>query len=394
MAPRKKRKLDDGFLQSLVEFNDEMRYAGTIWDTDVLGLRIRIGKFRHTWSFFQEHSIHGKRSSTFRRLGFFPQMLCSDARKQGLIVAGSNAAGHIQPGRRQALKFEQALATYVGQCRARSARKGKLALWATTVARWGTKYLLPEFGRWPLSDLSNNPAHVAAFHERITRDHGPVIANRLAAVITSVFKNASRLDRSLPPAMPTSAVVYNTERPREVGIAFRDFPRWLEAWRRIENPVRRAYHLASLLLGARPTELGRVEWRDINTRARSLTFRNAKAGADVIVPLSIAIVRAFKMARDHAEPGAGPNDLVFPQCIFNLYRDKLPVHSHGLRHVYRSVATDLGMNEVAIRLLMGHSLRGVSQDYISQMMMQSGPSLRQTQRLISRRIVSLLGLTI
>jgi hypothetical protein len=50
------------------------------------------------------------------------------------------------------------------------------------------------------------------------------------------------------------------------------------------------------------------------------------------------------------------------------------------------------MAEVLVRLLMGHSLHGINQNYITKHVLTSGPGMREAQRKISRRIVALLGL--
>jgi integrase len=73
--------------------------------------------------------------------------------------------------------------------------------------------------------------------------------------------------------------------------------------------------------------------------------------------------------------------------------DGLPAHGHALRHCYRDVALLAGVDEFLVRLLMGHSLRGISQEYVTKAVISSGPSLRAAQRAISRRIVTLLGQT-
>jgi integrase len=74
-----------------------------------------------------------------------------------------------------------------------------------------------------------------------------------------------------------------------------------------------------------------------------------------------------------------------------LPTDKLPATGRALRRTYRTVAADLGVNEVLTRLLMGHSLAGINQRYITELVLQSGPGLRTAQAAISRRIVTLLG---
>jgi hypothetical protein len=51
----------------------------------------------------------------------------------------------------------------------------------------------------------------------------------------------------------------------------------------------------------------------------------------------------------------------------------------------------LGINELKAWLLLGHSLMGISQSYITRAIVPAGPSLRAAQRAIWRRIISLLG---
>ena len=82
--------------------------------------------------------------------------------------------------------------------------------------------------------------------------------------------------------------------------------------------------------------------------------------------------------------------MVFPCCRKSSRKDKL-LKGHALRHTYRTVAADLGVDEILVRLLMGHSLQGVSQGYIAKAALSGGISMREAQRKISRRIIGLLG---
>ena len=43
---------------------------------------------------------------------------------------------------------------------------------------------------------------------------------------------------------------------------------------------------------------------------------------------------------------------------------------------------------------MGHAPKGISQDYVSLLILQNGPAMRKAQEQISKRIVKLLGLTL
>jgi hypothetical protein len=146
---RKKHRLDDGYISAVVEFGD---FAGFVWDTSVAGLRIHIGPRKASWSFFQQHRTHGRRSATVKRLGVFPVMTTPAARKAALVVAGTVAAGKLMPGQRTALKLADALTAYIDHLKATAAKRGKRATWAANVQSLARVHLLPQWaadGRLP-----------------------------------------------------------------------------------------------------------------------------------------------------------------------------------------------------------------------------------------------------
>jgi hypothetical protein len=61
------------------------------------------------------------------------------------------------------------------------------------------------------------------------------------------------------------------------------------------------------------------------------------------------------------------------------------------RH-YRTVAADCGVDEMLAHFLMGHARAGILQRCVVRMILSSGPAMREAQRKISKRIVSLLGI--
>ena len=206
---RKYHKLTDGHVEALSEFAEgEIK---VFWDSEVKGLQVRVGKHRVTWSFLKEHRIHGRRGVTFKRLGFFPAMDVKQARQAALIEAGRVASGRITPGRKLATKFEAALDDYIARARERAEVKGKAASWARNIESLKRTHFA-EFLGWPLHELSASPAVVAAWHRRVTKDGGANIANQAARVMRAAYRRAARLDRSLPPHNPTSAVEFNPEK--------------------------------------------------------------------------------------------------------------------------------------------------------------------------------------
>jgi integrase len=364
--------------------------AYTLADTKMPGLLLRKGKRRTAWHFYNDRSLHGQRIVTSKVLGSMPNMTLADARRAAKKQIGRIAADRPEPGKRSAVKFGDALDEYMIHLRDRAARAGKEASWAKRVDGLAKLYLRPKWGKWSLATMSDNPAAVRDWHADLAA-RAPVSANHAARVVRAVYRHAARLNRSLPPGLPTSAVRFAKEVPRQAGMPFETWPKWGIAWAKIGSPTRRAFAMLGLLTGMRPGELSRLRWADVNCRSRSITIRAAKAGHDVVIPMSAAIARALKLARD----APLKSDFVFPARanghLTQFAGDGLPAHGHALRHCYRDAALLAGVDEFVTRMLMGHSLRGISQEYVTKAIISSGPSLRAAQRAISRRIVTLLG---
>ena len=387
MADKKRRfrNLTDAWLTALTEYTAHETWQTdappgdlpTLWDEKVFGLRIRIGRKRHSWSFYRERRFRGKRKYYFRRLGFFPSMGVADARKAALAHAAKISEAHFDPGPRAAVRLDAALDAYVQYLRER--RTLKAARNAKSLAKL---YLLPELGSLTLRELSDSPALVSDWHTRCSR-RSAVSANNAARLLRAVYRRAARLDRTLPAALPTSAVEYIPESAAQTGMPFDQFA----AWNRAANalpPLHRSFHLFCLLTGARGGEAARIEWGDVDLRARSFTLRHTKSSADIVVPTTAAIEYALRLARHGPRTGR-----VWPGAV--KWKDSLPYQGHALRHTYITLAADINVNEVLVRLLVGHSLRGVHQDYITKVVMGGGEGLKGAQRRISRKIIELLG---
>jgi integrase len=212
-------------------------------------------------------------------------------------------------------KFETAFSAYIDYLKAKAETKGKPPRWYDDVKKLGDRIILPEFAKWSLVEMSDNPDAITDWHKRITKKHGPVSANHCARVVRATYKRAARRNRALPVPLPTSAIDWNDETPSQKALAFKAFPAWLAAWCDIDSAIRQAYHLTGLLTGARPGELARRHWRDYSDTERTLIIGKAKAGKDIVIPITDEIVAALKMARADAEAlefETGPDAPIFP----------------------------------------------------------------------------------
>ena len=299
MAARKYSKLTDRDVETLVglsmvggalEWGEEGRLI-TLHDVIVPGLRIRIGKHRRTWIYFQEYSIKGKRGTVFRRLGFWPRMTVADARKEALQHAARVAAGRPQPGKRTAITLEAATADYIESLKARGKKSARFVASLTRI------HLLPDFGRFTLAELSDAPALMRDHHLKISKAK-PVAANRVMSILSAIYRHASRLDRSLPPASPISAVRFNREEPKQSAMPFDRSPNGGVLSRHCRRSGK-AITGFCCSPGMRGGSAQRLKWTDVNVKARTITLRGCRAQtrADISIPMTSAIASALKRAR-------------------------------------------------------------------------------------------------
>jgi integrase len=362
----------------------------------VPGLRLRIGPRSATWLFYRDVLDHGRRQITSKTLGGFPEVTTADARKAAHVIAGRLSGGAFEPSRGKARKFADAFIDYLDYLQTKADDAGKPARWRYNVKKLGDALLLPRWGNWPMLDLSKHRGDaVADWYKRVVKDHGVTSANHAMRIIRAIYIREANRDDSLPgdpTKLPSAAVTMrrenwqkqkHTDKP---GLALRDFPKWLKAWREL-LPVRRAYALTGLLTGARPGELSRTPWTNLDTKSRTLTIGNSKTGGDIPIPLSAPIVRALKLARANADKSG----LIFPGCEQAGHRDALPARGHALRRTYKTVATDCGVSDELSAFLLGHIPEGMSAKYALRRMLLDGPMLRRKQREISARVLALLG---
>ncbi|MGO9684108.1 MAG: tyrosine-type recombinase/integrase [Beijerinckiaceae bacterium] len=389
---KERRALTDDFLEKMLAFP---RYTTFLFsDTETNGLQCRLGKHRATWLFYHDDRRHRRRKITSKRLGFFPAVRTEEARDSARIERGRVAAGDLSPGRREAIRVDVSLTEYIAYLERKAGAKGKPARWATNVRALARKHILPKWGQWSLNDLAVHPGAVADWHADITENNGPVTANQACRIIRAAYRRSSKRDVSLPQRDPCSAVEYNAETPAQKAMAFRDFPKWLKAWRAVEvgpkAPARRWYHLFCLLTGMRPGEAARIRWRDVKPARRVIEVAGAKADNTIQIVMSAPIARVLKRARDVGKPEDG-DAFVFAHCGHAGHRDDLPTRGHAHRHTWRTVAADCGVDELLAHLMLGHVPRNISQAYITRFVLATGPAIRQAQRKVSRRILQLLG---
>ena len=221
-------------------------------------------------------------------------------------------------------------------------------------------------------------------------------------LLKATYNHAREAHRGLPADLPTSGVAWNKEQRADRAIPFDKFPVWAAQVAAIEIPIRRAFHRLCVFTGCRPGELARARWEDVDCKKRTFTIRGSKTKIpgsktkkSIVIPMSAAIARELKGARDAHEIFDANSPWVFPAVSAHGHLGHW--HDPGLqwagnsgRHSHRTISADLGIDPLSARLLLGHSVRDVSEGYVTTALL-TGSSLRGAQRRISRRILELVA---
>lgn len=371
-------------------------------DEQVKGFYLLVGKKRRTYMVQGDLRRNGKRVSSVK-------ISIGDASELGLREAKLIAKSYlieISRGKHPKEKEqpEKAITGSVsliqGWHRYRDMhmrRKGR-AERTIFMYRDNVERLMADWRNTSLASLADDPALVADMHNRITKEHGPVIANQAMRSLRAIYNHARKRDRSLPGYNPTDAVDWNLEKRRNTAMGISDLPAWFSQLDKIENPVRREFHLFNLLSGSRPAALRNARLEHLDLRRRVLHLPNPKGGAKRAfdIPLSrqmvLCLIRAIRAGRIMYPIQS--LQWIFPSDSETGYmreqkepRKRLSKWGNDLRQTYRTVAAAAGVSEIDCRLLMNHAIQGVNAGYITRHKLLEN-HLRQQQQAISDVIIA------
>jgi integrase len=362
---------------------------GTHGDPATVGLQLRVARRRdgqHRRSWLLRYKLRG--SETRILLGHFPALSLVEARAAAQRLR-EHAAQGIDPkaatARRLAPRSEVAaptgnphsvaalvdsfLALHVRPRRKRP-EYAEAMLRRDVVPVWGTR-----------DARTIEPVEVLELLDGIVARGSPVVANRVAALLSQMFRFA--IHRRLVGTSPVQLLFRpgGKERPRdrvltdeELGVIVTD-PK--AAFR-----LNRTAHAAMILLltGQRRGELAAARWKDIDFKARTWTIppENSKTGRAHLVPLSAAALEHFAALRELAEGarfvmpnegGTGPIEAKLltrsvARCLPRLKKARVePFTLHDLRRTCRTGLARLGVRPDIAERVLNHAVGGVAGVY-------------------------------
>ncbi|AJA61658.1 tyrosine-type recombinase/integrase [Bradyrhizobium japonicum] len=263
------------------------------------------------------------------------------------------------------------------------------------------------FAEWldtTLHELATDPARVAKKHDEITSENGPYMANGSMRTLRAIYHHARKTNRSLPSDNPADAVDWNVEERRNTGMGSADLKGWFAQLAVLDNPIRREFHLFTLLCGSRPTALQEAKPEHIDFRRRTLHIPKPKGGKKKAfdIPLSrqmiLCLIRAIRFGRQMYPTQA--QEWTFPADSGSGHlaetkedREILSKWGNDLRQTFRTIATAAGVSEVDAKLLMNHAIPGVNGGYITRHKLLED-HLRSQQQAISSAVFAALSTSI
>ena len=383
-------------------------------DTELKGFLVVVGKRKRTFTIQGDLRQDGKRASSVRvSIGDTSEMSTRTARatakaylaqiSQGKHPKAAKEDQQANSGERATnsaavaeITLRQAWQRYLDAHLVRKGRSEK----TISGYRDHVERVLVDWLDTPLNELALDPAQVAKKHDEITKENGPYMANGSMRTLRAIYNHARKTNRSLPRDNPAEAVDWNDEERRDTGMGTSDLTGWFTDLAALDNPIRREFHLFTLLSGSRPTALQEIRPGHINFRRRTLHISKPKGGKKRAfdIPLSremiLCLVRAIRFGKKMYPSQAG--EWVFPADSESGHiaetkenRDTLSKWGNDLRQTFRTIATSSGVSEFDAKLLMNHAIPGVNAGYITRHKLLE-EHLRSQQQAISSAVIAAL----
>ena len=366
-------------------------------DVEVKGFYLLVGKRRRTYMVQGDLRRNGRRVSTLKvSVGDAAEIGLREARaiaKTYLseISRGNHPKAEEEPEKAigSTITLKQAWQRYLEAHLRRKGRSEKTIIGY----RDHVERMMKEWLDTPLFQLAEDPASVADMHDRISKENGPIQANGTMRTLRAIYNHARKRHRDLPAYNPTDAVDWNPEARRNTAMGMNDLPAWFAQLEKLDNPVRREFHLFTLLSGSRPAALRNARLEHIDLQRRVLHLPNPKGGARRAfdIPLSrqliLCLVRVIRAGRImypvQSQQWLFPSDSE-TGCMREQKepRKRLSKWGNDLRQTYRTIAAAAGVSEIDCRLLMNHAIQGVNAGYISRHKLLED-HLRHQQQVIS-----------
>ena len=235
------------------------------------------------------------------RLGKYPDLSVETARRAAAEAVGQLATGRDLAGERNANRQEPTLQAswdhwllYAKSHKKPRSVEGDEWLWGAYLKPWTARRL-----------SAIKKADVQAHHAKIGSENGIYSANRMLALLRSMFNKADEIGHRGD--NPAKGVKMFREQSRDRFLQPDELAAFFAALE-AEQPLFRDFFLLALLTGARRGNVQSMAWADVDLERGLWRIPETKGGMVVVVPL---VAPALEILRTRHEQRNG-NTYVFP----------------------------------------------------------------------------------
>jgi integrase len=322
-------------------------------DTRVRGLALAVSPSgRKTFLLYRK--IRGRPERI--TIGAYPDLSIEQARGRASEMNAAIVRGENPAERQRAVRNEMTLEELFQQYIERHAKVFKKS-WREDLHQF-RRYL----HGWRLHRLSSiRKGDIATLHAKVGRAHGPYAANRLVALLRTLFNKAA--DWGWEGTNPATGIGKFRERSRDRFLQADELPAFFKALGEEPNATIRDYILISLLTGARRSNVLALRWSELNLNRGTWTIPETKTGDSFTVTLPTPAIRVLQGRAENASsewvfPGNGrTGHLVEPKIAWHriLKRaDLKDLRLHDLRRTLGSWQAATGASLSIIGKTLAH----------------------------------------
>ncbi len=310
--------------------------------------------------FYHYAKVHGRPQRN--KIGPFPETTIEQARTAAKRLAGDVAKGRDPMAAKRTARQQPTLKD-AWENFLRYAKEHKRPKSVSEDERNWNIHLKPWAGR-RLASIERS--EVVALHSRVGSENGHYAANRLVALLSSIYNRAAD-DIGYTGHNPARGIQRFKEEKRDRFLQRDELPRFFKALEAEENATLKDCVTCCLFTGARRSAVQAMKWADLDLAGGywRIPPEDSKSGVPVIVPLSPAVAEILKRRRK-ADPGGA---WVFPGRSRTGHVVELKtvwsrvikaaglegVRPHDLRRTMASWQALLGASETLIGRTLGHA---------------------------------------
>ena len=289
-------------------------------------------------------------------LGRYPDLAIEQARGLAAEANAAIARGENPNEKKRAVREEMTLGELFSLYLERHAKVHKRS-WRDDQAQF--ERFLGSMAHRKISNVRK--ANIQILHAKVGRDHGLYAANRVLALLHTLFNKAR--EWGWEKSNPAGGIRKFKERQRDRFLQTDELPRFFRALAGEPNTTVRDYIVTSLLTGARRTNVLEMRWDNISFERQEWRIPNTKDGTAYTVPLMPKLVAILEQRRvvstsEYVFPGPGTTGhLVEPRKAWKRILNRAEIKDlriHDLRRSLGSWQATTGANLSVIGKTLNH----------------------------------------